>query len=54
MNKKDRLSLEENTNDILLLGDLCLDFPKECKIYEEWNHLFLYIEWINYLNAKVC
>ncbi|CAH8681398.1 unnamed protein product [Schistosoma rodhaini] len=53
INKKDTLSLEENTNDIQLLGDLCLDFPKECNIYEEWNHLFLYIEWINYLNAKV-
>ncbi|VDP82353.1 unnamed protein product [Schistosoma mattheei] len=36
-----------------MLSDLCLDFPKECNIYDEWNHLFLYIEWINYFNAKV-
>lgn len=48
------ISLKGNTNEIVLLSDLCLDFPKECNISDEWNHLFLYIEWINYFNAKVC
>ncbi|RTG86684.1 uncharacterized protein DC041_0005834 [Schistosoma bovis] len=47
------ISLKGNTNEIVLLSDLCLDFPKECNISDEWNHLFLYIEWINYFNAKV-
>ncbi|CAH8661801.1 unnamed protein product [Heterobilharzia americana] len=42
-----------NKKRIILLGDLCIDFPMKKTIYEEWNHLFLFIQWIDSFNAKV-
>ncbi|TNN17845.1 Lysosomal-trafficking regulator, partial [Schistosoma japonicum] len=44
----------KNTTEILLLGDLCLEFSKDdCNIYNEWNHLFMFIQWIDCFNARV-
>nr|CAH8875348.1 unnamed protein product [Trichobilharzia regenti] len=43
----------ENRGQIILLGDLCLDFPIKKKIHQQWNHLFLFIQWFDTFNAKV-